>query len=290
MEIETLAKTSYRARRPFPWDAIFRHAILIGFSLSILFPLFWVLLLSVKSIPDAYTNKIWPKQFDFSHYGYAWKQIATLPRNIMNSAMVTIASVILSVLSATLAAYALVHLRTPGRRLIVGLLVASMFFPTRVTALVAIREIQKNLHLLNTAYGLILPYTAMSLAISIFIMRGIFEGIPRDMAEAARIDGCGPWRTLWHVMLPMARNGIVVVVIVNFVAAWGEFLLASTLANDQEMRTLPVVLASASGGQGAWAWPRIAAVYVIAIAPALIIFSLTQRWYMQGLQEGALKG
>jgi ABC-type glycerol-3-phosphate transport system permease component len=283
---------TYIARKKaFPWGALVRHLLLIGFSLFILFPVFWVLLLSFKSIPDAMTNRIWPEHgFDFSHYRYAWEHIPSLPKNIWNSALVTLGSVAAATICATLAGYALVHVHTPGRKIILALLVASMFFPTRVTALVAIREIQNHLNLLNTAWGLIFPYTALSLAVSIFIMRGIFEGIPKDLAEAARIDGCGPWRTLWSVMLPMARNGIVVVVIVNFVAAWGEYLLASTLTNDQEVRTLPVVIASASGGQGAWLWPRIAAVYVIAIAPALLIFSITQRWYMQGLQEGALKG
>ncbi len=104
------------------------------------------------------------------------------------------------------------------------------------------------------------------------------------------MDGCGPWATLWHVMLPMARNGLVVVVILNFVGAWGEFLLASRLTDDQEIRTLPVVLAAASGGQGQWAGPRIAAVYVMAILPGLLGFALLQRWFMKGLQEGALKG
>ena len=90
-------------------------------------------------------------------------------------------------------------------------------------------------------------------------------------------------------MLPLVRNGVVVVIIVNFVAAWGEYLLANTLTTDQDQRTLPVVLASASGGMGQWAWPRIAAVYMMAIAPALVAFAIAQRWYMRGLQEGALK-
>jgi ABC-type glycerol-3-phosphate transport system permease component len=107
--------------------------------------------------------------------------------------------------------------------------------------------------------------------------------------DAARIDGAGGWRTLLSVVLPLMRNGIVVVVIVNFVTAWGEYLLAVTLTNDQEVRTLPVVLASAFGGMGQWAWPRIAAVYVMAAAPGLLAFAITQRWYMRGLQEGALK-
>jgi len=85
------------------------------------------------------------------------------------------------------------------------------------------------------------------------------------------------------------RNGIVVVIIVNFVAAWGEYLLALTLMNDQSHRTLPVVIVQAGGGMGAWKWPRLASVYVMAIIPGLAAFGISQRWYMKGLQEGAMK-
>ena len=108
------------------------------------------------------------------------------------------------------------------------------------------------------------------------------------MVDATRIDGCGPWQTLW-VILPLAANGVVVIIIVNFVTAWGEYLLAATLTNDQVVRTMPVVLASASGGMGQWAWPRIAAVYVIVITPGIIAFALAQRLFFKGLMEGAFK-
>jgi ABC-type glycerol-3-phosphate transport system permease component len=120
-------------------------------------------------------------------------------------------------------------------------------------------------------------------------MRGIFEQISHEIVDAARIDGASSWRILWEIMLPLVANGIVVLVIVNFVTAWGEFLLAVTLTNDQSVRTLPVVLATTFGGFGEWAWPRIAAVYIIAILPGLIGFAIAQRWYMKGLTEGALK-
>lgn len=275
--------------RRIPWGSLFKHGTLTVSCACILLPLAWVLLLSVKSLPDGYRNHIWPERFDFSHYAYAFTHIGTLRLNMLNSLMVTAGSIVLTTITAVFAGYALVHLHTPGRAAVLGLLVASMFFPTRVTALIAIREIQKDLGLLNTAYGLILPYSAMSLAISVFIMRGIFQTVPRELADAASIDGCGPWKMLWRVMLPIASNGIVVVVILNFVAAWGEYLLAATLTDTQEVRTLPVVLATATGGQGQWAWPRIAAVYMMAIIPGLIAFAIAQRWYMQGLQEGALK-
>jgi len=291
MAVERQAITAYivPARRRRPWGTWARHVVVGLCVASILFPIAWVGLLSIKSLPDAYHNHIWPKEFDFSHYSYALRHNESLPKNLLNSVMVTLGTVVVTTICSVLGGYALVHLRMPGRGIVLALFVASMFFPTRVTALIAIWQIQRSLNLLNVTWGLILPYVTLGLALSIFIMRGMFETVPRDLADAARIDGAGSLGMLLGVMLPLVRNGIVVVVIVNFVSAWGEYLLAATLMADQDTRTLPVVLASATGGMGAWAWPRIAAVYVMAITPALLAFGVAQRWYMKGLQEGALK-
>jgi ABC-type glycerol-3-phosphate transport system permease component len=120
-------------------------------------------------------------------------------------------------------------------------------------------------------------------------MRSIFQLIPGELIDSARMDGAGPWRTLWLIGLPLAKNGLVVIIIVNFVTAWGEYLLAATLTNDQEVRTMPVVLASAQGGMGQWAWPRIAAVYVIVVLPGIIAFAMAQKLFFKGLMDGALK-
>src|SRR5258707_664038 len=113
---------------------------------------------------------------------------------------------------------------------------------------ISIYEIQSFLGLINSTSGLILPYVTLNLAISVLIMRSMFQLVPHELIEAARIDGAGHWRTLWMVGLPMVRNGLVVVFIVNFVTAWGEFLLCPTLTNDQAARTMPVALAGAQGG------------------------------------------
>lgn len=271
------------------WGTILRHIVINFFLLTIILPLAWVLLLSIKSIPDAYKGRFWPEQFDFSHYTYALTNIPTLPQNMLNSIIVTTATVAITTICAVLAGYALTHLRLPGGGWLYALLVGSLFFPTRVVSLIAIFEIQRALDLINTVVGLILPYVTLNLALSVMIMRGMFEQISREIVDAARIDGSGAWHTLWAVLLPLVKNGIVVVIIVNFVTAWGEYLLAFTLTNDQEVRTMPVVLASALGGMGQWAWPRIAAVYVMGILPGILGFALTQRWYMKGLQEGAFK-
>ena len=268
---------------------ILRHVVINCFVLIILLPLAWVLLLSIKSIPDAYTGTLWPENFDFSHYGYVLQKIETLPRNLFNSIYVTLSTVLITGICAVLGGYALVHLKVPGQRIVLLMLLASLYFPVRVVSLISIFEIQRNLGLINTTGGLILPYVTLNLAISILIMRSIFEQIPHELVDASRIDGCGAWRTLWTVMLPLITNGLAVVIIVNFVTAWGEYLLAATLTNDQAVRTLPVVLASAHGGMGQWSWPRIAAVYVIAITPGIVVFGFAQRLFFKGLIEGALK-
>jgi ABC-type glycerol-3-phosphate transport system permease component len=279
--------TKYQRRAQF--SNVLKHVIINFFVLIILLPLAWVFLLSVKSIPDAYTGALWPDQFDFTHYAYVLDKIETLPRNLFNSIYVTMATVLITAICAVLGGYALVHLEVPGRKWVVLGLVASLYFPVRVVSLISIFEIQRSLGLINTTSGLILPYVTLNLAISVLIMRSIFEQIPTELMDAARIDGCGAWRTLLQVALPLITNGLVVVLIVNFVTAWGEYLLAATLTNDQAVRTLPVVLASAHGGMGQWAWPRIAAVYIIVITPGIIVFALAQRFFFQGLLEGALK-
>lgn len=277
-------------RRAIPWGSVAKHGILLSACAVILFPLFWVLLLSLKSLPDAYTNRIWPHTFNFGAYKRGLTTIETLPQNFENSIIVTAATMLITSTLAVLAGYALVHLRTPGRRLVLALFVASLFVPTRVTGLISIFEIQDRLGLINSTWGLILPYQTLALAISVFIMRGVFETIPKELPESARVDGAASFTILWRIMLPLVRNGVIVVLITNFIAAWGEWLLANTLLNDQDKRTFPVVIAAANAGFGQWSWPNIAAIFVVGILPGLVTFAFVQRWYMRGLQEGALKG
>ena len=280
-----LKKKLARQRR----NAVIQHGVIIFFLLSILLPLSWVLLLSVKSLPDSMRGSLWPRRFDFSHYGYVFDKIETLPTNLFNSIYVTGATVLITTFCAVLAGYALVHLKPRGGAFIVAMFLSSLYFPTRVVSVISIYEIQDYFELINSTSGLILPYITLNLAISVLIMRSIFQLVPHELIDAARIDGAGPWRTLWVVGLPLAQNGLVVVIIVNFVTAWGEYLLAATLTNDQAVRTMPVVLAAAQGGMGQWAWPRIAAVYVLVVLPGIIAFTFAQRLFFKGLMEGALK-
>jgi ABC-type glycerol-3-phosphate transport system permease component len=271
-------------------SAALRHVVINLFNLIILLPLAWVLLMSVKSFPDAMRGDFWPKHFDFTHYTFVFHRIATLPINLFNSIYVTTATVLVTTFCAVLAGYALVHLKPIGAGFIVAALLVSLYFPVRVVSITSIYETQHSLGLINNTAGLILPYVTLQLAISILIMRSMFQLVPHEMFESARIDGAGHWRALWEIGIPMVRNGLVVIFIVNFVSAWGEYLLCLTLIDDEAKRTMPVVLAAAQGGQGQWAWPNLAAVYVIVVTPGIVAFTLAQRLFFKGLLEGALKG
>jgi len=265
------------------------HAIIIFFCMIVLLPILWVLLLSFKSLRDAYTGALWPDQFDFTHYSYVFKNMPTVLRNFSNSIIVTLVTVVVTTVISILAGYALVHTRLPGAAVVGAALLATLFFPTRLVSIIGIFQLQFRLGLINTLPGLMLPYITLNLALSIMIMRGIFQQISPELVDAAKIDGASSWRTLREIILPLAANGIVVVGMINFVTAWGEYLLARTLTNDQLMQTFPVALTSTFSSFGEWAYPRVAAMYIMAIAPGIIAFAFLQRWYMKGLQEGALK-
>ena len=271
-------------------NSIVRHAVINFFNLVILLPLAWVLLMSVKTLPDAMRGDFWPRSFDFTHYAYVFERIHTLPVNLFNSIYVTAATVLITTVCAVLAGYSLVHIRPRGAGIVVTALLVSLYFPVRVVSIISIYETQYRLGLINNTSGLILPYVTLQLSISILIMRSMFQLVPHEIIESARIDGAGHWRTLWEVGLPMVRNGLVVIFIVNFVAAWGEYLLCVTLVDDEAKRTMPVVLAAAQGGQGQWSWPNLAAVYVIVVTPGIIAFTFAQKLFFKGLMEGALKG
>ena len=270
--------------------AVVRHLVINFFMIIILAPLAWVLMMSIKSRADAMRPDFWPRKFDFTHYAYVFQKIDTLPINLFNSIYVTAATVVVTSVIAVLAGYALVHLRPKGGGIVIAVLLVSLYLPIRVVSVISIYEIQNSLGLINVTSGLILPYVTLNLAISILIMRSMFQLVPHAMIEAARMDGAGPWRTLWSIGLPMVRNGLVVIFIVNFVTAWGEFLLCTTLTNDQSVRTMPVVLAGAQGGLGQWTWPALAAVYVLVVTPGILAFAFAQKLFFKGLMEGVMKG
>ena len=282
-------KVQVKERRRFRPTRVLLHAIIILFIIIVLCPLLYTFKLSVQDIPSAYQGYLVPTEWTLDHYPYVVTELPTAMQNLMNSIWVTIGTVILVSAISVLAGYALVHLPTPGKALVLAFLVGTLFFPTRLLSLIGIYQVQKALGLQNETYGLIFPYVSVGLALSVLIMRSVFEQISKEITEAAKVDGANSWYTLLHIMFPLVKNGLVVIIMVNFVVVWGEYLIAMTLIDDMEKRTFPVVLTQVAVGQGQWSWPRLSAMYIVAILPGIVGFVISQRWYMKGLTEGAIK-
>ena len=255
----------------------------------ILFPLAIMVINSVESRVDSAHNNIWPNEFVhplWARYQWVWTNF-TLDniffRTYWNSIFVTTLTVVFATVAATLAGYALSHLATPGKTIILIVLVASLFLPIQVTSMMGVFQLHRDLGLINETWALMLPYVGAGVAVSILVMRAVFQMVSREIPDSARIDGASSLRILLGILLPMVRNGIVVVAIINFMYAWSEYVLASVLMNDQVSRTLAVLMGT---GQG----PGVSASLIVALIPGVIVLGIGQRWYTKALQEGALKG
>jgi ABC-type glycerol-3-phosphate transport system permease component len=254
-------------------------------------PVVWVFSMSLKSLTEAYSINLtfFPTHPSFDAYGYAFSHIPDLPRYFVNSVIVTVVGLVSVLIIASLAGYALVWLAFPGRRIILTVMVASLFFPSQITSVIGIYQVNADFNLLDTLPGLFLPYIAINLVIGTFVMTGVFRTIPKELMEAARADGCSTLRTFAQIVMPLCINGLIVVGMLTFIAMWGEYLLAYTLTSTDASRTLTVGMAEATAGTGVWEWPRISAVFTVMIAFPIVFFVILQKWFMKGLMEGALR-
>jgi len=194
--------------------------------------------------------------------------------------------VILTTILSSIGGYAFARLPFKGRDTIIIFMLFIITFPLAVL-LVPIYIMEYNLNILNTNLGLILPNVAALLPFTTFIMRGIFRSIPKELEDSAEIDGCSVFMTWLRVMLPLARNGIIITIIYSFYMIWGEYTLAVTLATQASAMPLSVAL-TLLRGEG-WNYGVLGAVIVLASIPPIIIFLAFQKYLVSGLTSGAIK-
>ena len=253
------------------------------------FPAVWILLTSLKTEAELVSKPItwWPHDPTLANYVQAFTDQPLL-RYLGNSFAVAVLSTILSLFVASLAAYAIARLNLRHRRLILTCIVASSMFPL-VTLLVPIFQTMRSLNLLNTYTALVLPYTVLNLPVCTLVLVSFFQSIPKDLENAAMIDGCTRLGALWRVVVPLAAPGVFTAGILAFVNAWDEFLLALSLNASASMRTLPVGI-TLYQGEFTFPWPIISAALVVAIVPVAVLIALFQERVVGGLTQGGLKG
>lgn len=262
--------------------------ILLIMVIICIYPIVWMFFGSMKDKAEFYTN-IWglPKQIHLDNYIAAWKN-ADLGRRFINSLIVTLGSMCIMIPVTSCAAYAVARLNFKGKNLIYMYLLLGIMIPSGVLGIPTFTVAMK-MGLLNFHFGLMLIYAAQNIAMGMFIMRGFFISLPRELEEAAMIDGCSRFGCFVRIIVPLARAGVATQVIFNGLTIWNDYFMANIMITKDELRTLPLSIANFVGKHST-NYPELFAMLTMATIPVIIVFVLSQKSFIEGVAAGAVKG
>jgi multiple sugar transport system permease protein len=254
-----------------------------------LVPIFWMISTALKPLAEisAYPPRLLPETIDWS----IWLRILSDPqilRFFSNSLIVASGTTVLTLLLAVPCAYGIAHLPLRGKSIILLLSLSSLMFPSVMVA-IPLFVIFNKLGLVNTYPGLICADAAICLPFAITILRPFFHSIPRELPEAARIDGCSPFDAFRLIVLPLSSPAVLTVGIFTFLAAWGDLLMALSLITDEEMRPVTSGLFKYMGNNISQ-WNMVMAFATLEMVPPLILFLAAQKYVVAGLTDGAVRG
>lgn len=266
-----------------------RYAVLILFGAVFIVPFLWILSTSLKGNEQIFTiPPQWiPKELHFENYAKIFDRMPFLVY-LRNSLFITALTMIGVVGSSSLVAYAFAALRWPGRNTLFYILLATMMLPMQVT-MIPVFVIFKEIGWLNTYKPLIVPAFFGGGAFNIFLLRQFFLGVPKDIADAARIDGCSEFRIYWNVMLPLAKPALATVSIMTFMFSWNDFLGPLIYVSDKMKGTLALGL-SMFVGQYSTEWALLMAASILMMMPMIVLFFAFQKYFIQGFMMSGIKG
>ncbi|MFL5675734.1 MAG: carbohydrate ABC transporter permease [Chloroflexota bacterium] len=264
------------------------YVILIGGLIFMVGPFLWMVLGSLKPEADFLRNPptFLPSQPTTDAYSRLFDQL-DFPRFFFNSALIALAVTVGNLLFCPMLGYALAKLPWHGKRIVMALVLVTLMVPAGIT-LIPNFILMSGLGLVNTYPGLMLPFLAGPFGV--FLMRQFMLGVPNELLEAARIDGGNEFRIFWSVVLPMATPVLATLAILTFLGNWNSFLYPLVMAQEPQMYTLPVALATFATGQYQADHGMLMAGSVVLVVPVLIIFILFQRWITEGIATTGLKG
>jgi multiple sugar transport system permease protein len=269
--------------------AIAHRAAILAFIVFALFPLFWLLKVSLTPNDLMYSEgvRMWPSRISFEHFAFVLKA-SNFPLFFKNSVIVSLSTAAIVTVIAAFGGYAFSRFQFRGKLWIVGLLLVTQMFPL-VMLIAPIFKMLAPLGLTNSLTGLVVVYTAFNVPFAIFLMQSFFDGIPRDLEEAAMIDGASRFTAFRQIIVPLTLPGMAATLGFVFTAAWSELLFALMLVSKVDASTFPVGLLSFVSKFGV-DFGQMMAAGVLALIPAVLFFLLIQRFLVQGLTAGAVKG
>lgn len=271
------------------WKSLLpKYILLTIFLLVVLIPIIGLVFSAFKTDAEVVAGPLAPpSSLRFDSFIEAW---STGRFNLFfkNSVIVTVVVVIVSVFLSTLTGYAFGSLPVPGRRFLYPLLLLGYMVPFEAV-IIPLYHFMDKIHLTDTYWALILPQIGLSVSFGTLWMTSFFSSAPRELVDAAAIDGCNRWQILWRILWPLARPAVLTLVVLLFMWTWNEFLLALVMVQKETMRTLPVGLAFFQGRYSANI-PLMAAGSLIVAGPILIVYIVFQRYFIRGMLGGAVKG
>jgi multiple sugar transport system permease protein len=268
---------------PWMWLAVFAIVVFC------LFPFYWLVNTSLKTGSDLSSSALVPPDPTLKNYESVFKDPA-FTKALRNSAIVSLVTTVLSLIVGSFCAYALARLRIKFKFVILAIILSITTFP-QITIAAPIFKLWRDVGLFNTLIGLIIPYLTFSLPLAIYILVSFFREIPRDLEEAALVDGATNFEAFRKVVVPLAAPGLATAGILTFIATWNEFLLAITLTSNSDARTVPAAIAFFTGStQFEQPLGTISAASVVISVPLIFAVLLFQKRIVAGLTAGAVKG
>ena len=270
------------------WRYVWTYGLLSAIALLMLFPLLWLFSTSLKSPTEnifQFPPQLLPIQPTLNNFVRVW-QTNPFGQYLFNSTLIAVLTVALNLLFCALAAYPLARLQFRGREIIFTAIVTTIMIPFQIV-MIPLYILIVQLGLKNSYLGIIFP--AIASAFGIFLLRQAFQGVPKELEEAARIDGCSELGLWWHVMIPAIRPALVTLAIFVFIGSWSDFLWPLIVIDRPEFYTLPLGVAMLAG-TFSLDWRLIAAGSIISIAPVLVLFLFLQRYVVPTEVGSGVKG
>ena len=265
------------------------YILLVIWALINLFPVYWMFTFSLKTNEEIFGKNLigLPWDWKWSNYASAW-HTGNMPRYFVNSVIVSASAIALVIIASMMATYAITRLVWKGSSQTNAFFMLGLTIPIHAS-IVPVFITLRDLHMLNSHFSLIFPYAAFSLAMGILICTGFMVEIPKELDEAARIDGCGPWKTFGVVIIPLMKPALATIAIYTFLQCWNELMFANVFISDSKFKTLPVGIQALSG-QYTTEWGPIGAALVIATFPMLLVYIFMSKRIQESFVVGAVKG
>ncbi|MDD3214501.1 MAG: carbohydrate ABC transporter permease [Eubacteriales bacterium] len=261
----------------------------IVITMVLLFPLYWMLTTAVRTPGEAFSNPtFFPQEISLDAFRFTAENGITLDVFFLNSVIVSLGATLLTVLLAVPASYGLARFRNWWVGFLLFIFLVAQMMPSSLILTPLFIAFSK-LGLINNLLGVILADATVTIPFAIIILRTFFKDIPKELEEAATIDGCGPFATFLHIMVPVSYPGIVTATAMSLFMAWGDMVFSLTFLNKDALKTLPLILYKAMGELGV-RWEVLMAYATMVVAPIVIVFILLQRHIVSGLTAGAVKG